>query len=130
MVHGAQHILQGLHVARHLQAHVEPFGHAQLAHDLIQAAVGDIDGPGRAHLGGQVEAVVVHIRNDDKTGTHVPCDRRRHDADGPGACDQHILAHHVEGQGRMGGIAERVEDRRQLIRYVVGQRKSVDRRQA
>jgi hypothetical protein len=47
--------------------------------------------------------------------TDKPRDRDGHDADRTGAGDQHVLADHVEGERGMGGIAERIEDRGDLI---------------
>ena len=37
-------------------------------------------------------------------------DGHGHDADGAGAGDQHVLAHHVEGERGVRGVAERIED--------------------
>ena len=71
----------------------------------------DVDGQRRAHLPGQLEAVGVDVGDDDVPGPGVADDRRGHDADRPGAGDQHVLAQHVELQGRVDGVAERVEDR-------------------
>ena len=55
-------------------------------------------------------------------------DRRRHDADRPGAGDQHVLADEIEGERGMDGVAERIEDRAELVIDVVGQRHDVERR--
>ena len=44
----------------------------------------------------------------------VPGDRRGHDADRPGAGDQHVLAEHRERQRGVHGVAERIEDRGDL----------------
>ena len=46
---------------------------------------------------------------------------RRHDADRPGAGDEHVLADEIEGQRSVHGIAERIEDGADLV---------VDRRRA
>jgi hypothetical protein len=46
---------------------------------------------------------------------HLLADRHRHDADRAGAGDQDVLAHHVVGQRGMNGVAERVEDRRDVV---------------
>src|SRR5690554_5774489 len=42
-------------------------------------------------------------------------DRSGHDADGAGARDQHVFAHDVEGKRRVNRVAERIEDRGNLI---------------
>ena len=46
---------------------------------------------------------------------HVAGDGDRHDADGPGAGDEHVLADQVEGEGGVRGVAERIEDRGDLV---------------
>jgi hypothetical protein len=51
-----------------------------------------------------------------------------HDADRPGAGDQHVLADEVEGERGMDRVAERIEDRAELVVDVVGQRHDVERR--
>ncbi len=73
----------------------------------------------RTHLLGEIEAVVVDVGDDDEAGADVARDRRRHDADRPGAGDQHVLAYQVEGERGMRCIAEGIEDRRQVATDVV-----------
>ena len=46
---------------------------------------------------------------------------------GPGPGDQHILAHEVEGERGMDRVAERIEDRAELIVDVVRQGHDVER---
>ena len=58
----------------------------------------------------------------------VARDRPGHDADRPGAGDQHVLSHQVESERGMDRIAERIEDRAELVVDVVGQRHDVERR--
>ena len=53
--------------------------------------------------------------------------RHGHDADGAGAGDQHVLAHHVEGEGGVRGIAERIEDAGDVVGDGVGQLEGVAR---
>ena len=57
-------------------------------------------------------------------------DRARHDADRPGPGDQHVLADEIEGERGMDRVAERIEDRAELVVDVVGQRHDVERRHA
>ena len=76
------------------------------------ASLRDVDGQRRAHLAGQVQAVRIHVGDDDVARPGVAHDGGGHDADRPGAGDQHVLAEHVERQGRVDGVAERIEDRR------------------
>ena len=52
-------------------------------------------------------------------------DQRAHDADRAGAGDQHVLADQIEGQRGVHGIAERVEDRGDLVGHVVGDRHDI-----
>ena len=70
----------------------------------------------------QLEAVRVHVGDDDVPGPGVPHDGGGHDADRPGAGDQHVLAEHVERQGRVDGVAERVEDRLHVAAGCCGDR--------
>ena len=65
---------------------------------------------------------------DDMARADVARDRRRHDADRPGAGDQHVLADEIERQRGVDGVAERIEDRAELVVDVVGQRHDVERR--
>ncbi len=60
----------------------------------------------------------------------VARDRARHDADRPGAGDQHVLADEIESERGVDGVAERIEDRAELVVDVVGQRHDVERRHA
>ena len=53
-----------------------------------------------------------------------------HDADGAGAGDQHILAHQVEGERGVDGVAEGIEDRADLVVDRVGQGDDVEGGQA
>ena len=58
----------------------------------------------------------------------VARDRPGHDPDRPGPGDQHVLSHQVESERGMDRIAERIEDRAELVVDVVGQRHDVERR--
>ena len=64
------------------------------------------------------------------TGAHMARHRRRHDADGAGAGDQHIFADQVERERGVDGVTERVENGADFVRHVVRQRHHVERRQA
>ena len=67
---------------------------------------------------GKIEAVGVYVRNDDMPGPAMPCDGRGHDADGPCAGDEYVLAEQVETQGCVGRVAQRVETTGDLQRDV------------
>ena len=102
-------------VAGHLQADVEALLHAELLHRLVEGLARDVDGARGAHLARQLQAVVVdvgdhHVARADEAG-----DRDGHDADRAGAGDQHVLADQVEGERGVGGVAERIEDRGDVV---------------
>jgi hypothetical protein len=42
-----------------------------------------------------------------------------------GAGDQHVLAHEIEGERGMHGIAEGIEDRGDLVRHLIGDRHDI-----
>jgi len=63
-----------------------------------------------AHLAGQLQTVGVDVGDDHESGAGVADDGHRHNPDGTGPGDEHVLAEHVEGQGRVHRVAERVED--------------------
>ena len=102
-------------VARHLEGHVEALNHAELGLDVVQVAREGIDGERRAHPPRELPAVGVRLGDHDEPRTRVTDDGRGHEADRPSAGNQHVLAKHGEGQGRVHGIPEGVEDRRDLL---------------
>ena len=55
-------------------------------------------------------------------------DSAGHDADRPSPGDQHVLADKIKGKRGMDGVAERIEDRAELVVDIVGQRHDVERR--
>ncbi len=129
MGHRVEHLAERRGVAAHLQAHVEPLGHALLDHHLAEVVVRDVHHAGRAHDPRQLEAVGVDVGDDHVAGAHVPSDRHGHHADRPGAGDQDVLADHVEAQRRVRGVAVRVEDRGDLVGDGRGHPEEVARRQ-
>src|SRR5690606_25430853 len=128
VVHLIQHRGKGAGHTRHFQAHVEAFSHAELVHHVAQILAGHVHRAAGAHAGGQVQAVVVDVGDDDIACAHVAGDRRCHGPDGAGARDQHVLAHQIEGQRRMGGVAVGIEDRGQVVGHVVRDAKGVEGR--
>ena len=60
-------------------------------------------------------AFLVEVGDDDVPRTGVPRDRDRHAADRPGAGDEHVLAEDGKRECRVDGVAERVEDRGDLV---------------
>ena len=59
-------------------------------------------------------------------GADMPGHCGGHDADRAGAGDQHILAHEVERQRGVHGVAERIEDGAEFVVDIVGQRHDVE----
>jgi hypothetical protein len=64
----------------------------------------------------QGEAVVVDVGDDDVARPVVAADGGSHAADGAGSGDEHVLAHHVEGERGVRGVAVGVEDRGDVVR--------------
>mmetsp|Transcript_12366 Transcript_12366/g.33933 ORF Transcript_12366/g.33933 Transcript_12366/m.33933 type:complete len:344 (+) Transcript_12366:432-1463(+) len=131
MVHQLQHVLEGAGVPRHLQTHIEAFLHAKLVEgNVAEVLVQDVHGTGDAHLSSEVQAVVVDVRDHHVLGAHVLCQGCPHDTNGARACDQNVLTHEAEGQGRVRGVAERVQESGDLVRDLVRQGKRVVGRDA
>src|SRR5580700_6845324 len=65
MVHGAQHLAKRRGVAGHLQSDVEPLLHAEILHRLVERLALHVDGTRGAHLAGQLQSIVVDVRNHD-----------------------------------------------------------------
>ena len=68
---------KALGVARHLQADVEALLHAELFLGAGDRPLADVDGQGRPHLAGQLEAVRVDVGDDDVPRAGVADDRSR-----------------------------------------------------
>ena len=83
-----------------------------------------------AELLGQRQPHRIDVGDDDLARADALRDQRAHDADRPGAGDQHVLADQIEGQRGVHGIAERIEDRGDLVRHVVGDRHDIVLRDA
>mmetsp|Transcript_85169 Transcript_85169/g.244467 ORF Transcript_85169/g.244467 Transcript_85169/m.244467 type:complete len:357 (-) Transcript_85169:188-1258(-) len=111
--------------AGHLHAHVEALGHPELLHGVLQhggaaiARPADVDGQRGTALPRQVQAVIVYVCDDNVPRTHMLADRHGHDADGAGTRDEHVLAHEVEGQGRVRGISQGVHEACHIVRHFV-----------
>ena len=127
-MHGAQHVAERGGVARHLEPHVEAFLHAELFHRVVELLLRDVDGARRAHLLREPQPVIVDVGDDHVARADLLRDGHRHDADGAGAGDQHVFAHHVEGEGGVRGVAEGIEDAGDVVGDGVGQLEGVARR--
>ena len=110
VAHDGQHLLQSRAAAGHLKAHVEALHQPLFMHDLGEVRLADVHRRVRAHLPGQVQPILVHVRDDHPPGARVLADAHGDDADGASAGDEHVLAHQVEHEGRVGGVAEGVEE--------------------
>ena len=103
-------------VARHLQRDVEALDHAELRAGRR---------PGRARADRPTTVAPIRAASARRTGlgsltttNRAPAwrdDGGRHEADRPGAGDQHVLAQHRERERRVDRVAERVEDRGDVL---------------
>ena len=71
--------------------------------------------------------VVVHVGDDHVARADALGDGDRHDADGPAPVIEHVFAHHVEGEGGVRGVAERIEDARDVVGDRIGELERVAR---
>ena len=78
-----------------------------------------------ADLPREVQPHRVDVGDHDLARADALRDQRAHDADRPGAGDQHVLADEIEGQRGVDRIAERIEDRGDLVGHVVGDRHDI-----
>ena len=113
--HRRQQAAQGGRLARHLERDVESLRHPELGLDRVEPYGGRVDGGRRPHPQRQLAPVGVRVGDDDVTGARVADDRDGHAADRAGAGDEHVLAEHRERERRVDGVAERVEDRGDVL---------------
>ena len=116
-----EHLVERGMDAAHLEPDVEALLHAEARHHRVEVLVGDVDRDDVGDLRREFEADRVDVGDDDVARADMAGDRRGHDADRPRAGDQHVLADEVEGQRGVDGVAERVEDRADLVVDLVGQ---------
>src|SRR5690606_30784354 len=81
--------------------------------------------PRGAHVGGELQAVVVDVGHHHVAGADVLADAGGHDPDRAGAGDEHVLADHVELERAVRGVPVGVEEGGQLARDLVGDRPQV-----
>ena len=114
--HRRDRVAQRRRVARHLHRDVEALDHAELRRGRPASvrSRGSTDDR-RAHPRRELAAEGVRLADDDVAGTGVAGDRGRHQPDRPGAADEDVLAEDREGERRVDGVAERVEDRGDLL---------------
>ena len=117
--HLAEDIPEGSGGAGHFQADIETFEYAEAAHEVTgDFFLGDIycDHPGGDAFR-QFESVIVDVGDDDIACAAVGGDHRSHDADGAGAGDDHVFAHHVERQSGVHRVAVGIEAGQNLRGY-------------
>ncbi len=112
--------------AAHFQRHVVAGGDTQLMADIAQVFLGDVDRADIGHLAGQGQAVGIDVGQGDAARPGEFGDGGGHDADGPSAGDQDVLAQHIGLLHGMDGIAERIEHGAQFTRHALGQGHDVE----
>ncbi|SPF34488.1 hypothetical protein SBA4_150005 [Candidatus Sulfopaludibacter sp. SbA4] len=110
VAHVGNHVAEGGGAAGHFEPDVETFRHAQFFLHVPQPGPGHVHRARDPHLARQFQAVRVHVGDHREARPGVPHHRRGHDADRPGAGDQHVLAQHRKGKRGVHGVAERVEN--------------------
>ncbi len=113
--------------ARHLHSYVEALCHAKCGHRIRDACPLDVDRLVRTHGGGNLESVIVHIGDHHEAGSGVPGDGHGHHAYWSGTGDEHVLSNQVEREGRVRGVAERIEDGCDPVGDLIGDWECVDR---
>lgn len=113
--HIGEHVLESDGHAGHFHPDVEAFLHAQFLLDVLDRGLAYINGTRDvAHLLGKLEPEWVDVRDNDVACTGVFCDRGGHYADRAGSGDEHVLAEDLEFERGVDGVAEWVEDRRNV----------------
>src|SRR5580700_7471216 len=111
MTEVTQHVLKSHRVSRHFEANVEALFHAQLLLNFFQRTCTRISGQSRTHPPCELKSFGIEVGDHDMARTCVSRYRGSHDADGPSASDQHILAKQGKGKRRMNRIPKRIKDR-------------------
>ena len=95
--------------------HVEALDHVQLGEGGLQGALARVDGERRAHPGRQGSPIGIGLADDDVTRAGMAGHGRRHEPDRARPGDQDVLAQGRERERGVDRVAERVEDRRDLL---------------
>src|SRR6202140_3897938 len=126
--HVRDHVAQRARLAGHLEPGVESFFHAELFLHLGKGGGANVHGTRHADLARELQAVVADIGDDDMARADVTSHQRGHDPDRTRAGDQDVFGDDPKLRRRVYGVAERVEDRRD-VEVDLGQvRPQVDRR--
>ena len=104
-------------IAGHFQTDIEAFLQADVLDGFFQTFSGHVDRIDRRRdLFAQVQAVVVHIGDDDTAGADMVRNCCSHHTNCTAAGDQDILADHIIGQCCMDCIAQRIKGRNHILR--------------
>ena len=124
VVHAIEHVVEGSRMAGHFERDVEAL-HVQVAHHVLHRLLRDVHHPRGAHVGGELQAIVVDVGDHHVARADVLADTGGDDADGAGAGDQHVFADDVELQRTVRGVAVGIEEGGQLAGNLVGNRPQV-----
>ncbi|MCY1356045.1 hypothetical protein D9M69_424840 [compost metagenome] len=130
IVHLVDHVAEGRRRPRHFETDIKALGHADRLHHVGEVLLRGVDDVIDADALGERQPRRVDVGDHHLARTRALGNQCPHDADRPGAGDEHVLADEIEGKGGVHGIAERVEDRRDLVGHVVRDRHDVIFRQA
>ena len=115
------HIIERRRRTGHLQSHIEAL-YSQLLHrTLDRLAFRTIDGYSSTHLLGYLQSQRVDVRHDDIFCSGVATYSCCHRTDESGSGNEYIFAQDRESEGCVGGVAEGIHDRCEVIGYLVAQ---------
>ena len=94
---------------------VEALLHPERAHGIVNGVLPDVEGECGTHCPGELESVLVHIRDHDVPGAHEAHHGDGHDSDRSSAGNQNILSDDIEGERRVNRVAQGIEDGSDLV---------------
>jgi hypothetical protein len=115
VTHVAEHLAEGVGIARHLEADVEALLHVELLLDVFEWCRAGVDGTGDADFLSQIATVLVGIGDDNVAGSGMARHGGGHDADGTGSGDKDVFAENGKGECGVDGVAKRIEDCGDLV---------------
>ena len=110
VAHVGDHVAEGGGIARHFEADIETFLHAELFLRIGKSGGGRVDGEGGTHFTGQIETEGIQISDDDVAGGGMASDGDGHQADRTRAGDEYVFAQGGEGESSMDGVAQGIEN--------------------
>src|SRR5271165_1216994 len=111
MGHVRDHFAKGRWVARHFQTHIEALPHAECFLSAGDRVVFHVERQVHFDFAGEIQPVLIDVRDHDVAGPGVADHCGGHDADGARAGYQHVLAEHIKRERSVYGIAQGIEDR-------------------